>query len=90
MLALIEYDRPTGTTRAIECYGDDRRDEAYDDRLCREIALRRAGLDQQREVVILGAGSLDAMKRTHGRYFYTLPELCGQFVEAVAMPWRDT
>lgn len=67
---LIVYDRGSGRQISLEPF--DSRDEAIRARFEREIAERsHSGI----EVVVLGASSLDSLKRTHSRYFKSLGQL---------------
>jgi len=56
-------------------------EEAQNARLDLELRLFRFGIE--REVVILEAESEELVRRTHGRYFYTLRELIQKFESAV-------
>jgi hypothetical protein len=61
---LVIYIRSTGTLLRFERYGDSR--EALDERFAAERKYRG---DPDVEIVVLGADSVEALKRTHGRYF---------------------
>jgi len=67
VIFLIDYDRSRGELSSIEAYDDSERDLAENQRLKRELALHRKGV--QREIVLLQALNEDALKETHGRYF---------------------
>ena len=67
MLFLIEYDRANATTVSCVQYEESARAAALSARLDRELAVNRADLDH--EVVLLEAPTLDALRRTHARYF---------------------
>jgi len=54
-------------------FADSERQEAKDARLELELELNRQGINH--EVVILGAASEEAVRRTHRRYFEDLTEL---------------
>jgi hypothetical protein len=73
MLFLIEYDRPSGRMVTFRKFADSERQEAKDVRLELELELNRLGI--KHEVVILGAASEEAVRRTHRRYFEDLAEL---------------
>jgi hypothetical protein len=70
VIFLVEYDRKKGRLLHLREFEDDHRLEAEDARLDLELSLRRASLD--REVVLLEAASVDALKKTHKRYFEDL------------------
>jgi hypothetical protein len=61
---LLVYERPTGTLRELVEYTDSH--AAMRARFERE---ERYEGDRDVEVVVLGASSLEQVKRTHGRYF---------------------
>ena len=73
MIFLIEYNRPKGRIVTFREFEDSRRLEAQDARLEIELDLYRKGIDH--EVVLLEAASVEALHRTHGRYFFDLEEL---------------
>ena len=73
MLFLIEYDRPSGRMVTFRKFADSERQEAKEARLELELELNRQGI--KHEVVILGAASEEAIRRTHRRYFEDLAEL---------------
>ena len=73
MLFLIEYDRSSGLIVNLSTFDDSDRKRAEDTRLETELDLNRRGVE--REVVLLQAGSAEALRRTHRRYFETLSEL---------------
>ena len=69
---LIVYDRKTGKILDQHEYGSQDGEEALRARSAREL------LEKDRpdlEVVVLGAESLEALKKTHSRYFKSLEEL---------------
>ncbi len=70
MLFLIEYDRPSGCLVTFRKFADSERQKAQDTRLELEVELNRQGI--KHEVVILGATSEEAVRRTHRRYFEDL------------------
>jgi hypothetical protein len=66
--ALIEYDRRQGRMLLCREYPDDKLFEACRDRLRLEVERHREGVDT--EIVILSsAGGIEAMRKTHSRYF---------------------
>jgi hypothetical protein len=67
---LIIYKRSEGSLLRCDQIADSRAALAERFRLERE----HAG-DPDLEIVVLGADSLEALKVTHARYFFTLPEL---------------
>ena len=73
MLFLIEYDRSGGRLVTFRVFDDSERHKAEDTRLELELDLNRLGTE--REVVLLEAGSQEALRRTHRRYFQDLAEL---------------
>lgn len=73
MLFLIEYDRPQGSIVQLREFDAASRQLAEDARLELELELNRKGVDH--EVVILDAPSMEALLRTHSRYFESVAEL---------------
>ncbi len=73
MIFLIEYNRPEGKTVTFREFDNSQRHEAQDARLDLELDLNRKGIDH--EVVLLEAENLDAVKRTHQRYFSDLIDI---------------
>ena len=64
---LIVYSRSQGKLLRFTEYASERSgDLSLADRFAYEA---EHGIDPDVEVVVLGAGSVDALKRTHGRYF---------------------
>jgi hypothetical protein len=61
---LLVYDPRTGHLD-LEEFEEGERERALDARFAKELAERGRG----REVVLLGAESLEALRRTHARYF---------------------
>lgn len=77
---VLIYDRATGHLE-IEEYGPDKRVEA----LQRRFALERSlATSPTTEIVVLAASSVEALKRTHSRYFRSERELAGDTAGAVA------
>ena len=75
---VVEYERPTGTLRMCREFPYTDYKAAAALRFERDLANRE---HPEVETVLLGADSLEALKITHGRYFYTVSELAGQMVE---------
>lgn len=77
MIFLIEYDRRRGKLVTFERFAD--ADSAAADAAMLELELKahRSGL--RHEIVLLDAASEAALRRTHGRYFYTLREIIEAF-----------
>ena len=73
MIFLIEYDRSQGQIVKLREFDETQRKEAQDARLDLELDLNRKGIDH--EVVLLEAENLDAVKRTHQRYFSDLIDI---------------
>jgi len=71
-LFLIVYDRQIGRILSLREYGPDERAKALQDRSTRELAEKD---HKEIEVVVLGADSLDALKKTHRRYFETVEQI---------------
>ena len=67
---LLVYDRKSGKLEHRE-YSEQEHERALADRFAREAAERE---HPDVEVVLFGADSLEALKRTHARYFSTLAE----------------
>ncbi len=73
MIFLIEYDRSRGVLLSISSFSDAERVAAENERLERELELHRT--HQQREIVLLQAGSEAALRETHRRYFADIATL---------------
>jgi hypothetical protein len=69
---LLIYDRRDGVPTISE-YDQADREQAVTARHEAEVAAMQGHRDE--EIVLLEAESLDALKRTHGSYFYTVREL---------------
>jgi hypothetical protein len=70
---LLIYDRSARQLLRVEEYEQAERDRALRDRHDAEVAAMEQRRDE--EIVLFEAESLDALKRTHGSYFYTVKEL---------------
>lgn len=68
---LMQYNRRTGHLDVTEFVGDTAREEAMAARVDAEDSRPSPDI----EVVVLTANSLDDLKVTHGRYFFTPTEL---------------
>jgi hypothetical protein len=73
MIFLIDYDRQAGNIVRIEEFDSSQRNLASQVRLDLEIELFTQGV--VREVVLLEADSLEALKKTHNRYFRNVSDL---------------
>lgn len=73
MIFLLEYDRQAGKLVRLDEFDSSQRGEASKARFDLEIALFKEGVS--REVVLLEAGSVDALRKTHNRYFRDLSDL---------------
>lgn len=67
MIFLVHYDRSAGRLVELRQYADELKIRASKERLELEIDLLRNGVI--REVVLLEANSIDALQKTHNRYF---------------------
>lgn len=83
MIFLIDYQPRRGKLGTIQEFRDDQRTDAEDARLARELALRNES--DPHEVVLLQASDLDALKRTHRRYFATLEEIFASTTDAMTL-----
>lgn len=69
---LVVYDQHTGHLLELTRYESQQRSEALKARFAREAQeLTRSHI----EVVLLGAASEEALRRTHARYFQTAAEI---------------
>ena len=66
---ILTYDHQAKQVSWVEYDESDQR-EALDELLRREIAA-----EPHEEVVFFGSNSIESLKRTHSRYFYTLDEM---------------
>lgn len=73
MIFLIQYDPKSGDLITIDEYNDDDAENAQEASLVAELRAINEGTGL--EVVLLEAGSKDALRRTHSRYFQTLSDL---------------
>jgi hypothetical protein len=67
MIFLMEYHRPTGSIKSLREFSDADEALAQKARLERELELRREGVFH--EVVLLQAVNVEALRKTHRRYF---------------------
>lgn len=70
MFFVIAYDRARGCLLSLHAFPDSKLVRAASLRLELELAAS-SGV----EVTLLEAENEEALRRTHGRYFHTLPEL---------------
>lgn len=75
---LLKYDRRTGDLDVTEFVGADARQEA----LSARVRAERTRSSSDVEVVVLAADSLDELKRTHGRYFWSPSDLARNALRA--------
>lgn len=68
---LVQYNRRTGDVQVREFVGEEGRRHALTGR----IRAERARTTSDLEVVVLSAGSIEELHRTHGRYFKSASEL---------------
>ena len=68
---LVVYNRSTGDVE-VRGFAASQREQALEERFIRELAERGR---PEMEVVLLGAESRAALKKTHARYFKTAGEL---------------
>ncbi|MDI4635298.1 hypothetical protein J7U46_19705 [Pelomonas sp. V22] len=73
MIFLVEYDRSSSSLIRCEPFADLHRAQAEKARLDLELQLLSQGI--LREVVILEAADEQGLRRTHGRYFESLPRI---------------
>jgi hypothetical protein len=67
MIFLIDYDRRAGRLVSLRSFDPSERQSAQEARLNLELSLQDPS--NQREIVLLDAASLDALRLTHRRYF---------------------
>ncbi len=76
---LIVYSKPSGYLLRCQEFTDGQA------ALAERFAVERLHRNNPvLEIVVLGAESLDALKRTHGRYFKTVQELAADALEVVS------
>lgn len=63
---LITYDRSAGAILTLKEFSEEERTQALSQRFALELQHRESG---NVEVVVLGAASLDDLRKTHSRYF---------------------
>lgn len=69
---LLVFDRDAGSIVELREYDAADRRAALEDRFARERDLQA---DQNIEIVVLGARSLEDLQRTHSRYFNSAREI---------------
>ena len=82
MIFLIHYNRYAGEIVELKKFEQSQRVQAEDARLKMELDL--IGKKDEDEVCLLAAGSIEALKRTHRRYFESLRTLTVSGSHAVA------
>jgi hypothetical protein len=70
MIFLIHYNRSAGEIVSLKQFEKSQRVEAEDARLKMELGL--IGTKDGDEVCLLEAGSIEALRKTHRRYFESL------------------
>ncbi len=73
MIFLIEYNRKQGRLVQFKRFKNSERIKAQGERLKTELTLNRKKI--QHEVVLLEAQTESIIRRTHKRYFETLPHI---------------
>lgn len=73
MIFLVEYSRREGQLITLRTFDDDDREAAENARLDLELDLHRKGVEH--EVVLLQAKSVEALRKTHRRYFESLRQI---------------
>jgi hypothetical protein len=82
MIYLIHYNRSAGEIVKLQEFEESKRAQAEDARLKMELDL--IGKKDGDEVCLLEAGSIEALKGTHRRYFETLRALTASGSQTVA------
>jgi hypothetical protein len=82
MIFLIHYNRSAGQIVKIKEFDESRRVQAEDERLKMELDL--IGKKDGDEVCLLEAGSIEALRLTHRRYFESLRTLTASGSHTVA------
>jgi hypothetical protein len=82
MIYLIHYNRSAGEIVKLKEFDKSQRAQAEDARLKMELDL--IGKKDGDEVCLLEAGSIEALKGTHRRYFETLRALTASGSQTVA------
>lgn len=76
---LLAYDRPRGEILSEDEFA------TWQDGMAARFAAERAYVDRPDiEVVLLGAESRDALRKTHRRYFETIGEMIASYVDRPA------
>ena len=73
MLFLVQYDRRSSSLRTLKQYFDYQQSEADEARLNLELRLIAEGIED--EVVLLDAEDINALVKTHRRYFENVSQL---------------
>jgi hypothetical protein len=82
MIYLIHYNRSAGEIVKLKEFDKSQRAQAEDARLKMELDL--IGKKDGDEVCLLEAGSIEALKRTHRRYFESLRTLTASGSHTIA------
>ena len=82
MIFLIHYNRSAGQIVKLTQFEESQRHQAEEARLAMELDL--IGRKDGDEVCLLEAGSIEALKRTHRRYFESLRMLTASGSHTVA------
>lgn len=82
MIFLIHYNRSAGEIVKIREFEESQRRQAEEARLAMEMNL--IGKKDGNEVCLLEAGSIEALKRTHRRYFESLSMLTASGSHTIA------
>jgi hypothetical protein len=82
MIFLIHYNRAAGEIVKLTPYEESQRHQAEEARLAMELDL--IGKKDGDEVCLLEAGSIEALRRTHRRYFESLRTLTASGSHTVA------
>ena len=73
MIFLLQYNRANGRIDRIDEFPDTEREIAANIRLEIELDLARRGIE--RDVLLLEASSMEALRRTHRRFFEDVSEI---------------
>lgn len=82
MIFLVEYNRKKGKLVQLRAFSHWK--TAFKARWRLEIINKRKGFPH--EIVFLEAESVEALKKTHGRYFYSPEEMARKFMEELLNP----
>ena len=82
MIFLIEYDRRKGHLVTLRSFEDSERACATTERL--ELEIRRSKEGVEDEIVLLEAASIEALEKTHRRYFKTARQIVEAGIKALS------